>query len=425
MTDAAPKKKKDPRGKGEGGLSRVPADTNLPLKYWQATIELPPRDGNRRRKYLRSKDKRVVLANLHKAQQELRERGDLITESVTVDEWFTYWLREMTEEVRPTTWKGYRSVVVNHIIPSLGPKTRLDRLDAHHIRRVRKDLEAKGKSATYALNAHRVMSASFAMAMRERKLTHNPAKMVKAPRKAVTKLDVLDLEEVVRFLGYLAEQPNGAMWAFSLLTGARRGETIGMEVDRVGTMLDLSWQMQRLIWSHGCDPDCGRKRGTDCPQRVLKAPKDYEYRPLTGGLYLTRPKSAAGERVIPLVEPLRSILLRHISESEPNRFGLVFVRPDGMPHDPDQESRSWRALMQEFFGEGRSVRLHDLRHTAADLLYLGGVSEDLIIEILGHSTRAMSRGYKSKGNELRLTQAMQQVSALFAPPPRMLEEGAA
>lgn len=409
------------RGKGEGGLSRVPADRSLPLKYWQATIELPGRDGSRRRKFIRSKDKRQALEKLHKAQEQLRARGDLITESVTVEQWFTYWLNEMTGEIRPTTWKGYRSAVVNHIIPSLGPKTRLDRLEATHIRRVAKNLTSEGLSATYALFAHRVMSASFTMAMRERKLTHNPAKMVKAPRKAVADLDVLDLEEVIRFLGYLAEQPGGAMWAFSMLTGARRGETIGLELDRVGDMVDLSWQLQRLIWSHGCDPECGRKRGTDCPDRVMKAPADYEHRHLTGGLYLTRPKSLAGTRIIPLVEPLRSILLRHIDEMPPNKFGLVFARADGMPHDPDQESKNWRTLMREFFGEERKVRLHDLRHGTADLLYLAGVPEDIIIEILGHSTRAMSRGYKSKGNEIRLRQAMQQVSALLVPPTRMLE----
>ena len=28
-----------PRGKGEGNVSRVPADPTLPLKYWQARIE--------------------------------------------------------------------------------------------------------------------------------------------------------------------------------------------------------------------------------------------------------------------------------------------------------------------------------------------------------------------------------------------------
>ena len=70
---------------------------------------------------------------------------------------------------------------------------------------------------------------------------------------------------------------------------------------------------------------------------------------------------------------------------------------------------------------GREVKLHGLRHTTADLLYLAGVPEDLITEILGHSTRAMSRAYKSKGNDLRLRQAMATMSAMFDVEPPAIE----
>ncbi|AAT89851.1 integrase [Leifsonia xyli subsp. xyli str. CTCB07] len=61
----------------------------------------------------------------------------------------------------------------------------------------------------------------------------------------------------------------------------------------------------------------------------------------------------------------------------------------------------------------KHVRLHDLRHTTIDLLYEAGVPEDVIMEIAGQSTRSVTRGYKSRGNQKRLTEGMLQLSALI------------
>ncbi len=47
-------------------------------------------------------------------------------------------------------------------------------------------------------------------------------------------------------------------------------------------------------------------------------------------------------------------------------------------------------------GIDKHVRVHDIRHTTVDLLCAAGVPEDLIQEVVGHSSRAMSRAYKSK-----------------------------
>jgi integrase len=66
------------------------------------------------------------------------------------------------------------------------------------------------------------------------------------------------------------------------------------------------------------------------------------------------------------------------------------------------------------------VKLHGARHTTVDLLYEAGVPEAVIAEIVGHSTRAVTRGYKSKGNTKQLTDAMQRMSALLATPPKQL-----
>lgn len=108
------------------------------------------------------------------------------------------------------------------------------------------------------------------------------------------------------------------------------------------------------------------------------------------------------------------MLERHVSTAPENPHGLVFSRPDGSAYDPKVASAEWRTIMKSKFGEDRAVRLHDLRHTTVDLLYLADVPEDLIQEIVGHSSRKMVQEYKSLRNQARLTTGMRQLSALLA-----------
>jgi integrase len=402
------------------------------LKFWQGSIELPadPGTGERRRKYVRSKDKKVALAKLQKLHEELAKRGDMPTASETVEVFFTRWLnRIVPNEVRPKTAAGYRSMVVNHVIPAIG-KVRLDKLQPAHIRRVHDAILDKGFSSTHALSAHRIMSSALTHAFREGIIGDNPAKRTKPPAKSNPDLEAFDLEEGLRLLEFVSRDPvMGARWASSLLTGGRRGEIIGLELDRIkGDELDLSWQLQRLSWSHGCGEPvgnrwpCGVRWATGCPDKFLKAPADFEYRRLTGGLYLTRPKSSAGTRVIPMFEPLRSIIERHMDTRTDNKHGLLFTREDGHPIDPDQDSKAWREVLAAS-GIQKDVRLHDLRHTTVDLLFLAGVPEDVIVEIVGHSTRAMTRAYKSSGNILRRRAAMQAFEEMWTTAINRLERG--
>lgn len=371
------------RGKGEGSVFKDKRG------LWTVAIELPPLDGERRRKVIRRKLKKDALAELAKLKQQLQARGDLPTQDQTVEQWFTYWLDYKAATVRPNTIRGYRDASA-HILAAIGT-VRLTKVTAEHVRRVHNYMAGIGMSSTTQLLAHRTMAMSFKQAVREGRIGLNPAEMTDAPRKRVPQLEALTLDESVMLIEALAHDVDGARWLTHILTGARRGEVIGLEDDRVSDVLDLSWQLQRI------------------PLGAV-VPPDFERRHLTGGLWLTRPKSRAGWRVVPLVDPLRSILERHIASRPSNPHGLVFAR-DGRPYDPDQVSKEWRAVLAAV-GIEKDVRLHDLRHTAVDLLLLAGVPEDVVMEIVGHSSRAMTRSYKSR-NSPRLQAAMTSLSDML------------
>lgn len=382
------------RGKGEGALYKRSDG------LWAASVELPSRDGKRRRKVITGKDKGTVQRKLRDAQLALREQGDLPTSGQTVERWLTYWLDNIAvKEIRPKTYEGHSGVIRNHIIPAIGA-VRLDKLTPAHVRRVHDSMTSRGLSSTYALLAHRVLSQALKAAEAEGRLYRNPAALTAAPRKAVVPQEALTVEEAIQVLGHVAnDREMGACWATSLLTGARRGEVIGLTWDRVTNQLDFSWQLQRL------------KKSED---GTLQAPADYEYRQIKGGLYWTRPKSSAGWRVVPLIDPLKSILERYALATPENEWGLVFTR-NGLPIDPDDHTAAWNDVLDEA-GVEKHVVLHGLRHTAVDLLYDAGVAEADIAEIVGHSTRATTRGYRSRGSSKRLTAAMERMYAQLAPP---------
>lgn len=406
--------------------------------YYQYTFELAPTytpEGKkvRNRKTVQRKNKKALIAEVERLQLDRASHGELTTGGLNVEQWFTHWLEEAAKEIRPNTIVGYRSVIRNHIIPGLGPKTRIEKVTAAKLRDVYKKMADKGLSSTYMLNAHRVMSSSFADAVREGHLNINPVTRVKAPRKNVTELDVLTQEEAAELVTRLMRTDDADnehfRWALALITGERRGECIGAEVSSVFTrgdnvFIDVSWQLQRLSHEHGCGGTCGRKRGGDCPQKWLRAPRDYLYRHLDKGLYWTQPKSNSGQRIIPVPGEFGKRLLQIAAETT-NEWGLLFTM-NGKPRDPDRDTAQWRQLCERLY-PGRRVRLHDLRHTAVDLMYQAGVPEDIIKELVGHSAISMSRAYKSKGNFDRLHGGMDKVTNLVKPlaeTERMREIGA-
>lgn len=372
--------------------------------YWTVALPQPSKEGKRKRKVYRSRDREVVVTHLRRFERSRTGADRVAPQSypngsgTTVGEWFDYWLAECVyPQLRPRTADGYRSAVITHIIPTLGSETPLASVRASDIRRMQ-HVVREGRSPTTVRNVHTITARAFDVAVREEEIARNPVRLVEQPRPARPNLDVPTTAEMRHLLEAMKTHPDGLKWMTYMLTGARRGEVVGLEVDRVGTYIDISWQLQTL-----------RRGETGRPI----APPDFDYRHLYGGFFLTRPKSKAGWRTVPLISPLREMMELHLDTMEPNQWGLVFTRK-GRPIDPNMETRTWPAVQRELLGEDRRVRLHDLRHAAVDLLYAADVPEELIVELVGHSTRAMTRSYKSPAHLERLSRAMGGVENLIS-----------
>lgn len=364
---------------------------------WIARVELPSDDPRqRRRKQVARARKADAVVALREMRRELDRTGDLPTSSPTVETWATLWHTRIAPTLKPRTADGYRGYLDRYVIPAIG-RIRLDKVTTAHVYRVHDLASADGRSSTTALQAHAVLRKMLGDAEREGRIGRNPAELAVAPRRALNVRPSLTSEQALTLLAHLERtgDPYLVHAAVALLTGLRQGERLGITagaIDLDTRTLTVAWQVQRLRFRHGCGtpPTCGRKRGGNCPQRTIAIPPDQEAEHLTGGLWRTRPKSRSGWREVPIVDALVPLLAPVVVGADRPDV-LVLTRPDGRPVDPSDDSRAWDAALRS--AGVPDVPVHSARHTTATLLARLGVPEDERVQILGHSSATVTRGY--------------------------------
>lgn len=404
------------RDKGTGGLHKRKKDG-----MWVATLELPPGpDGKRRRKQVVRKDRGEAQRALRDLRAQLDSGGDVQTRNVRLKEWMDTYMKKIAPgDLSPKALYDRQSVVDLFIIPQLGKKY-IDRITTDDVRSLHEKILTTPKkvddrekdpttlpagtpmlSSSYARNAHNALSAALNAAKVERKLQVNVCDLVRRPTAGRAVDNALTQTQFVQLIKYLATDSNKALWATYLFTGARRGEVAGLETDRVHRVIDFSWQLKQITNVDALDEST-----------------DYDYRHVTGKRYLVRPKTTSSRRVLPLPKMLGDLLRDHIGDRE----GFVFVNRAGEPYDPSTIGRMWKKLMKAA-GMPEHVTLHGARHTFVDMLYNAdqSVREDTVMQLVGHSSRAMSRSYRTNVELTHAETALAGLESLIPPPGEIVE----
>jgi len=388
----------------EGNTREKKTGSVFPLPDGRYAAEIRLDSGKKKR--VSAKTKRQVEEKLKLLRRDIDAGKVVQSGSQTVSVWLTHWLANLAEH-KPKTAETNRSMVNKHIIPAIGTK-RLDKLTTDDVRRIRTEILDKGLSHATAVRAHSVFASAMDQAFQDELVTENIVKRVKRPRKAPAAVPIVSPDDAMKVLRATYGDRLGSRLVAAFYTGARQGELLGLELDRVDLIkntMDITWQLQAISWQHGCGDKCGRKRGTDCPDRKLSFPPDWEHRHLTGTLYLARPKTKAGKRPIPIVPVLQAALERRIAVAmtEPNPHGLVWTSDpkkdrhgrilplDGSPILPGTDSSYWHSALD--LAGVASAPLHAARHTTASLLLRAKIPVPIIIAILGHNSFVTSIGY--------------------------------
>lgn len=339
----------------------------------------------------------------------------------TVAGWLKIWCEEVhIDNVNPATTVRNLALAANHINPHLGG-IRLAALDARHIRRM---LAAVPTTST-ALAVDVVLRRALDDAVREQLIDRNPCDAVAKPRHTPTPRDQLTAEQAGQLLTSTAQRndPFHTRWMAAFMIGARQGELLGLQSDRVDTTaatLDISWQLQPLRWRHGCagadyltEPVCGRKRAASCPRRRPFTPRGFEHQILHANLALVRPKTKASTRLVPIPQQLADAIQAHMqADTGPNPHRLIWHEPDGKPI---RACTDWKRFKDALATAGLAhVPLHTARGTTATTLLDAGVDEQARMKLLGHVSATAHRTY-ARINNTHLRNAINNLNHIATP----------
>jgi hypothetical protein len=118
-----------------------------------------------------------------------------------------------------------------------------------------------------------------------------------------------------------------------------------------------------------------------------------------GELKLEEVKTDDSRATLPVPRPLLAILREHRKRQMEERFeagnqwresGLVFTTKLGRPIEPRNANRMFHRLCEQ--AGVRQVRVQDLRHSCATLLFTQGVDAATVQKILRHSSTSVTTG---------------------------------
>jgi integrase len=272
---------------------------------------------------------------------------------------------EHLPRTRPGTQVDYKSLINRHILPALRNHKVVDvtfsDIDALH-RKISKD-------APYRANrAIAILSKMFSLAVKWGYRADNPVKGIERNQE-IKRNRYLSGDEIVRLSLALAEHDDrdaANILRLLLLTGARRGEVLGMRWDQ----LDLNTG----AWT---------KPGSTTKQKT--------------------------EHRVPLSAPARQLLVE-LRQAAPDEAQFVFPGTGATGHRVKMKT-DWAAICKT--AGIREARMHDLRHTYASLLASDGRSLPVIGALLGHTQPATTARYSHLFDD-PLRAATERVGAILA-----------
>jgi integrase len=368
------------RANGEGSIYQRKSDGR-----WAGSISL----GRTRRKHFLGKTRGEVAAKLAEALTDQHKGIPIVTSNQSVSQYLDGWLKSVKSSVRPRTYESY-DLNVRRLTPLIG-KRRLNQLSPAIVERVYSDLAEAGLSNRSIVQAHTVLHNALKKALQWGLIGRNPTEAADVPRPARNEMQTLSEVEVKKLFASTASDDLHALWVLLATTGLRLGEALGLKWS------DIDFGEQRLV-----------------VRRALQRQRE-------NGLAFVEPKTARSRRTVYFAAGTGEALRKHRAPQLEAKLqagdswadnDLVFCRADGRPLEPGNVTHQFQAALKA--AEIKTVRLHDLRHTAASLHLARGENPKVVQEMLGHSTIAVTMDIYSHVTPGLHAAAASKMQVLFA-----------
>lgn len=289
----------------------------------------------------------------------------ILDSSITVNEWFEYWMKTRELVVRPNTIRNYRERYYRNISPTIGNKRMIDVRPIECQNILNQMVEEYAGSTIY--QALTTMATIFKAAVDNELLKKTPVNgTVKLPKPVENKVRFLTIEEQQLFLKTCKGTSHYNQYKLIFETGLRTSELIGLKWS------DIDWN-----------------------NRLIHVRRNLEYRH-SRGVWLWGPtKSKSGMRDIPMTDSVYEMLFfmnqakLNLKKDTPDEFrDIVFLNRKGLPTKNSAYDTHIYKICEKC--GMRTFSMHTIRHTFATRCVESGMNFKTLQTILGHSQLSMT-----------------------------------
>ena len=337
--------------------------------YYHMVISYVDKNGKRKNRWKSTGLK--AKGNKKKAQEILDEYlsehagCDLDVANLQLADYLERWMEDAEPKLRPSTICGYRDKLKNHILPYFrSRRIKLADLRLHHLETFYAHLQRGEKplSAASVRHCHRLLSKALNDAIRYEYISNNPAALVQLPKQEKYEAKFLNYTQIIELISLFEGNILQPVVQFISFYGVRRSEALG-----------LCWDMVDF-----------EKNQFTIARTMLQVDREHCLKNST--------KNSSSYRTLPLSTQMRDLLLNLKAKREefaplfPETYAsnnLVFVWEDGTPITPNYLTSHFHRIVKQ--SQLPTIRVHDLRHSAASNLISHGMSVVDVQHWLGHS----------------------------------------
>lgn len=298
-----------------------------------------------------------------------RDKGQNVASSTTkLTEYLDKWLEHKAKgSLAANTLEQYTEITKRYLKPLIG-QTRLRDLTSMVIQAAYDDIGSRVSARTVRYT-HAVLSSALKQAVKWRILADNPALFVDLPKQSRKEMRAISGAQLKQFLEAAAASKHFTLFAMLLETGLRPSECLGLRRSDVDLNRGIVTVQQTLIWKRA------------------------------GEYYFGQPKTKRSRRSVPLSPQLIRLLKRHLARQGAVRLkagaaykdlGLVFANESGHPlREHNLIVRHFKPILDRA-KLPKEIRLYDLRHSCATILFEQGENPKVVAERLGHSSTAIT-----------------------------------
>lgn len=287
-----------------------------------------------------------------------------LDEHITLAEWCDAWLETIQNEVKPNTLASYRQSLTAHIITQPIGCTELSELKPTMFRLYWNQMQKSGLSPRTVIYTHTLVKAALQLAVEDEIIPSNPLLAVRRPKMERREAEYFTEADLVKLFDAIHEEQLSRIAEFTLATGMRRSEVLGLrwkDVDFEHCLVSINQTVLIL-----------NKKAS-----IVQATKTKS----------SRRTLAIDAATAAILKEQRTFVQKRMLTIPPDQrqhMDLVFCGDNGRPMHPDTVSNTFKDAVLRAGLSGLSFK--SLRHTHATLLIKHNVHAKIVQARLGHST---------------------------------------